>query len=483
MLTLRNVFIVLAIIFFTIGALFASLSSRSAQTVLLERVLTERAGQVQALGDTLFSSGEFVAPSGRSASSERILPILQKFASASVDRVGDNDGLAFLRFIHIGSRQILASSNKEENDLFFTRLPELAAQVKTVHIDPEGNEVDITYRGSDTYAIWLGVSKSEVLSSGGVLVRQQQVFTILLIILLLALLFAVGFFFIKRPMAVLRGALDATSKGRFDTRIPKSANAEFGRLFDKFNQMISSMSTVHERDEMVSSMKSDFITTAAHQLRTPLSAVKWALKVILDQDFGPLNIDQKSILLKGYESNDRMIRLVNDLLDVDRIDSGRLEYQFGPTDLVNLIESVIVVLTPRITEQNITVEFPGKEAKIAPVRADIGKLRQVVQNIIDNAVKYSLKGGKVIIYLEQQNDVVTVSVADSGIGIPKEQQGKLFGKFFRADNARKLQTDGSGLGLYIMKQIVEKHGGNVSFISEEDKGTTFSFTVPVYKSG
>ena len=214
------------------------------------------------------------------------------------------------------------------------------------------------------------------------------------------------------------------------------------------------------------------------------SAVKWALKVILDQDFGPLNIDQRSILLKGYESNDRMIRLVNDLLDVDRIDSGRLEYQFGPTDLVNLIESVMVVLTPRITEQNVTIDFPGRNQQISKVRADTGKLRQVIQNLLDNAVKYSLKNGRVSVSLEERSreGVIAVSITDNGIGIPKDQQAKLFSKFFRADNARKLQTDGSGLGLYIMKQIVEKHGGAVTFVSEEGKGTTFTFTVPVYKS-
>lgn len=218
-------------------------------------------------------------------------------------------------------------------------------------------------------------------------------------------------------------------------------------------------------------------------MRTPLSAVKWALKVILDQDFGPLNIDQKSITMKAYETNDRMIRLVNDLLDVDHIDSGRVEYQFGSVDLVNLIESVIVVLTPRITEQNITIEFPGKDTKISNVRADSVRLRQVIQNLLDNAVKYSLKNTKVQVYIkEQPGGLIEVSVVDSGIGIPKDQQGKLFGKFFRADNARKLQTDGSGLGLYIAKQIVEKHGGQLTFISNEGKGTTFSFTLPVYKS-
>lgn len=475
MFSLRSIFLYLLVLFLLIGGVFVFVSARLSENVFFDQIITERTRLIGAVGEAIFSSEDLVSSNNRNIATDTIRKALP------FSKEQEETGVLYFRFIHTDTQQILVSSAPSEEEKFFTRLPLIGDNQGDVIVSSIRDRVEITYRGVEPYALWMAISRDSSFGALALLTETLLPLTIGMVLIIVIIMYVVAYFAISLPLKKLRGVIEKTSKGEFDVSLPERSQGPFRDIYKKFNVMIGSISTVRERDEFISSMKSDFITTAAHQLRTPLSAIKWAIKIILDQDFGPLNIDQRTILMKGYESNNRMIRLVNDLLDVDRIDSGRLQYDFHPVSIVNLINSVIVVVTPRMIERKISLIFLDKEKTFPDVRADSEKLRQVIQNLLDNAIKYSYPGGKVTIVIEERkNNILAVSVNDSGIGIPKDQQEKIFGKFFRAANARKLQTDGSGLGLYIMQQIIKKHNGEVSFKSEPGKGTTFTFTVPVY---
>lgn len=238
------------------------------------------------------------------------------------------------------------------------------------------------------------------------------------------------------------------------------------------------LSAANDKLQKLDQLKSEIISVAAHQLRTPLSAIKWTLKMLLDEDVGKISDEQKGLLTKGYESNERMITLVNDMLSVDRLESGKIKYNFVPVQYESLVESLIQEVLPLAAKKNIRIELRRPEELLPKVKLDPDKIHDVLQNLIDNAIKYSKPDSIIRVTIEAtKNDVIT-RVADSGIGIPKDQQDKIFTRFFRAANAIKNETEGSGLGLFIAQSVVRRHGGEILFSSEEGVGSTFSFTLP-----
>ena len=232
------------------------------------------------------------------------------------------------------------------------------------------------------------------------------------------------------------------------------------------------------REKLIERMKTEFVSIAAHQLRTPLSAIKWTLKMLLDGDLGPLSKEQKEFVKKTYQSNERMIRLINDLLNVTRIEEGRFVYAFVLIDLRKIIENIVDSYKELIKNKKLEIKFK-KPKKFPKIKIDLEKMSLAVQNLIDNAIRYTLPGGKIEISLKNLGKEIEFQIKDTGIGIPKSQQERIFTKFFRGFNATKLATEGSGLGLFITKNIIEAHGGKIWFESEEGKGTTFYFTLPV----
>ncbi len=236
------------------------------------------------------------------------------------------------------------------------------------------------------------------------------------------------------------------------------------------------------REKAISRTKSEFISIAAHQLRTPLSAIKWIFKMLLDGDAGKLTEEQKDLLQKGYDSNERIIQLVNDMLNVARIEEGRFGYEFYYIDIVELINKVILEYKLKAEEKNIDLKFIKPSGKINPVKIDPSKIELVLQNLIDNALKYTKEGGSVEISLKKTDDYLQISVKDTGVGIPESQKERLFSKFFRGENVVKMQTEGTGLGLFITKNIVLRHGGKIWVDTKEGEGTTFTFTIPKKES-
>lgn len=260
--------------------------------------------------------------------------------------------------------------------------------------------------------------------------------------------------------------------GDLSQKVEHTSDDEIGQFGDVFNSMVQNL---RELDKL----KSDFISVAAHQLRTPLSGVKWVLKLLLDGDLGAINEDQKGMLKRGYETNEKMIQLVNDLLNVSRIENGKFGYKFEKNDFMKLISTLIENTALPSQARNIDVRLENRAGIIPDFMFDPEKLLIALQNIVDNAMKYTLPGGRVTIVVERQGDYIEVKVSDTGVGIPKADIPKLFSKFFRAANVIHLQTDGSGLGLFIVKSIIMRHGGQIWVDSTEGKGTTFTVVVPV----
>lgn len=250
----------------------------------------------------------------------------------------------------------------------------------------------------------------------------------------------------------------------------------------KISDRTKELKLANERLLELDKVKSEFISVAAHQLRTPLSAIKWTLSLLLDEGSENLTAAQKSLLMKGTESNERIIRLINSMLVVTRIESGKMTYTYSFIHIEDLIESCIDDFVGQAAEKNLHILFTPPSQRLPYLYIDTDKIRAVIQNFIENAVFYTHEGGTVKIVATTDGLTVQVAVIDNGIGIPQKQQVGIFNKFFRAENALKARTDGSGLGLFVAKSIVEKHNGTIGFESIEGSGSTFFFNIPVTKT-
>ncbi len=229
--------------------------------------------------------------------------------------------------------------------------------------------------------------------------------------------------------------------------------------------------------------KTEFVSLASHQLRTPLSAVNWYTEMLMDGNAGAITPEQKKYLDEIYRSNQRMVELVNALLNVSRIDLGTFAIDPQLTDIAEIATSVVFEQLPVITGKHLTVTETYHD-DVPIMKVDPKLIRIVFQNLISNAVKYTPPEGKVTVKIittmkDKQKDGVCISVSDTGYGIPASQQANVFTKLFRADNAIEKETDGTGLGLYVVKNIVEQAHGRVWFTSIENQGTTFFVTLPL----
>lgn len=224
--------------------------------------------------------------------------------------------------------------------------------------------------------------------------------------------------------------------------------------------------------------KAEFITVAAHQLRTPLTAVNWALESLEQSIRDP---SQKELLDTGFGAVKNSLKIVNDLLDVSKIEEGRFGYEFHQVDIIEFLEKILVQITDIAKQYGIKFYFDHSQQANIAVSMDEQKMGIVFFNLFDNAIQYNVENGEVTVSVKHDmtKNTVIVSVHDTGIGIPSEQLDKLFTKFFRADNAQKTVANGNGLGLYIARNIVQAHGGDMWVESELNRGSTFFVSIPV----
>lgn len=242
-------------------------------------------------------------------------------------------------------------------------------------------------------------------------------------------------------------------------------------------------------------MKTDFVSIASHQLRTPLTAINWYVEMLLSGDAGQLTQDQRSYLQEIEISTKRMVTLVNDLLNVSRIETGRLKIEPVSIDIVAFAKDVIHELMPWAQAKSCSIKLNVSQESLPYIPIDASLMRQVIDNLLTNAIRYSspLKECDIALTLTLQNEGIApeandpfvpsssliIAVSDKGIGIPQESQPRIFEKFFRADNAATTEVRGSGLGLYLAKMIVEASGGKIWFESQEGEGATFYVAIPM----
>jgi signal transduction histidine kinase len=257
-------------------------------------------------------------------------------------------------------------------------------------------------------------------------------------------------------------------------------------LREKVRQATAELRHANVELKELDKAKDEFISMASHQLRTPLTAVRGYTSMVMDGDFGKVSGDQKDTLKQAFDAATRMTRLVDDLLNVSRIQSGKFRIERADVDLNKVLPEEVSMLASAAEMKHVALTFHKPKSAVPVLQIDEGKTRQCLMNLMDNAIYYSAaaaSGGKVEVYLEADKDWVSFKVMDNGIGVPKSEQDKLFKKFYRAPNAQKTRPDGTGLGLFLVGKVVKDQGGEIIFESEEGKGSTFGFRLPVKASG
>lgn len=228
-------------------------------------------------------------------------------------------------------------------------------------------------------------------------------------------------------------------------------------------------------------MKNEFISVVSHQLRSPLAALKWSTELLLrPSHISSLDESDKTYLALLRENTERMIKLVSLLLEANRIESSHAAFANKPFDLVDITRNVTENLAADVRANNLTLRLETGPS-LSSAMGDADKIKMVVLTLVDNAIRYSHAKSDIMIKIEAMKNHLRWQVTDTGVGIPPAQQKFIYQKFFRSDNARKYQTEGTGLGLYIARAIIEELGGKIGFRSEENKGSTFWFTVPMSK--
>lgn len=226
--------------------------------------------------------------------------------------------------------------------------------------------------------------------------------------------------------------------------------------------------------------KDEFISMASHQLRTPLTSVKGYISMVLEGDAGKVSDDQRRLLREAFDSSERMVHLIGDFLNVSRLQTGKFVIDKSAVNLADLVEQEIFGLASTAEAHNLKLKF-RKPAHFPTLYIDEGKVRQVIMNFIDNAIYYSPGRSSIDIELSQEDGDAVLRVSDTGIGVPKQVQSQLFTKFFRADNAKRQRPDGTGIGLYLAKKVINSQHGRMIFESVEGKGSTFGFRLPIEK--
>lgn len=233
------------------------------------------------------------------------------------------------------------------------------------------------------------------------------------------------------------------------------------------------------REQALVRAKSEFIAVAAHQLRTPLTSVSWIFENL--NRSAALSPDDKEMVGGGLQASAQLLKTVNDLLDVAKIEDGRFGYALQNIDIPEFMDNILKNANPVAKEYGVNLYFDRGVEPIPIIQGDPAKLGVALSNLLDNAIKYNTKNGSVTVKSEILKDkpYLQISIKDTGIGVPPEDISKLFSRFFRADNAVKLRTTGSGLGLYITKNIIVRHGGTIWAESTLGRGTTIYFTLPI----
>ncbi|MFH1968824.1 MAG: ATP-binding protein [Verrucomicrobiota bacterium] len=270
--------------------------------------------------------------------------------------------------------------------------------------------------------------------------------------------------------------IEVAGKDEETSRVLRSSNAVVEDLDGRTIGMVSVLSDITKMKE-VEQLKSDFVANVSHELRSPLAAIQKNLGIILDQTAGAINVNQKEFLSLAKDNVERLTRLINDLLDLSKIEAGKMELKKTRTDLKALARNAVAAFTGWFREKGITARLDAPNTPL-DLDVDADKITQVMNNLLSNALKFTPPKGEIRIALNAAVGPIEVSVPDTGIGIAPQDMQRIFNKFEQVSANHPVGANGTGLGLPLAKQIVEKHGGCMRVTSEIGKGSTFSFTLP-----
>ena len=251
-------------------------------------------------------------------------------------------------------------------------------------------------------------------------------------------------------------------------------------LQQRIDEATKELRTTNAQLQRLDEAKDEFISMASHQLRTPLTSVKGYISMVLEGDAGKIAPQQRQLLSEAFASSERMVHLINDFLNVSRLQTGKFMLEQRPVDLAKVVKQEVESLQTTVRMHDLKLKF-RQPAYFPLLNIDEGKIRQVIMNFIDNAIYYSREATTITVNLSVIDGDALLEVRDTGIGVPKEEQAHLFGKFFRATNARRQRPDGTGVGLFLAKKVVVAHGGSMVFHSVEGEGSTFGFRLPIKK--
>ena len=307
----------------------------------------------------------------------------------------------------------------------------------------------------------------------------QGIVIVLSFLIILGVLLATTDAILIKPLKELSQGI-AALKGDMSTdlsHLSGSAPLEVSVIFDAVTGMIERVRAAHSRDMEMSRTKSDFISTAAHQLRTPLTGIRWAMEALQKEE--SLSPDKKQVIRDAAEKSKELIEVVRTLLDVSAIESGKYKYKFVAVDMLALARGVISEFEVFARERNVLVSVTAPE-DMPYVRADEERIRWVIVNLIENAIRYTPAQGAVTVSFEPVGDRVFIYVSDTGIGIPPEDRVNIFERFYRGKNASVKENEGNGLGLYIARNVIRDHQGELSFKeNSQGIGTMFFFSLPI----
>ncbi len=284
--------------------------------------------------------------------------------------------------------------------------------------------------------------------------------------------------YVERDLSMLRAVRGELAIAIKNAQSMEEVNELNTELQQRIEAATQELRMSNQQLQRLDEAKNEFISMASHQLRTPLTSIKGYLDMLLQGDLGPVRPTQKAVLREAFSSSERMVQLINDFLSISRLQTGTFTMNRQLASLSDIVRSEVALLKVVAKQHTITLSVHIDE-DVPTLDIDAEKLRQVVMNMIDNAIFYSKERTTIKVSLCCNTQEVVFTVEDQGIGVPKAEQSGVFGKFFRASNARKRRPDGTGVGLFLARKVVLEHGGSMIFTSKENKGSTFGFRLPL----
>lgn len=302
--------------------------------------------------------------------------------------------------------------------------------------------------------------------------------------------------YLTRPLEELRRGADQIASGKLDVRLKVHVDDELNQLASSFNSMAEQLQKsyteleqkVKERTNELEEanlrlrkadrLKSEFLANMSHELRTPLNSILGFAELLKEKAFGPLTDQQLQYLNNIANSGKHLLELINDILDLAKVDAGKIELHPEPFSVVQLIDEIHAIVRSIAKKKNIQVNREISP-ELQTITVDHSRFKQIMYNLLSNALKFTPENGTVTIYVQSSKELVEFAVQDTGIGIALEDHDRIFNEFEQVDGSRARKYEGTGLGLALTKRLVELHGGKIWIESELGKGSKFIFTIPI----